>query len=140
MYVVLIKKILLYEYCFSNSGFGGCLFAVYCSFINIKWVLVFVNFFGVKDVYWSLIRNIMVVYVRIIVYKFIYYWSCEFILLDYWNGFYVNVNKIVVFLNLYFYKDIYVFKKESIIGFFFRFSKNYMEYIFKKLDKIMYKN
>lgn len=82
----------------------------------------------------------MVVYVRIIVYKFIYYWSCEFILLDYWNGFYVNVNKIVVFLNLYLYKDIYVFKKENIIGFFLRFSKNYMEYIFKKLDKIMYKN
>lgn len=79
----------------------------------------------------------MVVFVRIIVYKFIYYWSCEFILLDYWNGFYVNVNKIVVFLNLYLYKDI--FKKEDIMG-FIRFSKNYMEYIFKKLDKIMYKN
>lgn len=110
---------------------------VYCSFINIKWILVFENFFGVKDVYRSLIRNIMVVFVRIIVYKFIYYWSCEFILLDYWNGFYVNVNKIVVFLNLYLYKDI--FKKEDITG-FIRFSKNYMEYIFKKLDKIMYKN
>lgn len=98
------------------SRFGGCPPAAYCSFINIKWTPVFENFFGVKDVHRSLIRNIMVASVRTIVHKFTHHWSCKFILLDHWNGSHVNVNKTAVPLNLHLYKDI--FKKKILRVFF----------------------